>query len=88
MKDKRRAKLKAEKRQTKTHEEKQIKYICQDCGIEENIPKSVVMTFDVLDDGDIKEPPRFICEECGGPMVPEDYTGIDGVHYTIENDYY
>lgn len=85
MKDKRRAKLKAEKREKKDKEEKQIKFVCLDCGIEELIPEGVVQTFDICDEGDISEPPRFRCEECGGSMVPEDYTGVDGVHYTINN---
>ncbi len=54
--------------------------------MEELAPKEVVRTFDIYDDGDIAEPPRFQCENCGGSMVPEDFTGVDGVHYTI-NDY-
>lgn len=86
MKDKRRAKLKEVRRQTKARKENQIKFICLDCGIEELIPEEVVRTFDIYDDGDIAEPPRFQCENCGGSMVPENYTGVDGVHYTI-NDY-
>lgn len=85
MKDKRRAKLKEERRQRKIKEEKQINFICLECNTEELIPEDVVRAFDINDDGDIEEPPRFRCENCGGSMVPEDYTGIDGIHYTIEN---
>jgi DNA-directed RNA polymerase subunit RPC12/RpoP len=85
MKDKRRARLKKVRRENKDKEERQIKYICLDCGMEELIPEGVVQTFDMYDDGDIAEPPRFQCENCGGSMVPEDYTGVDGVHYTINN---
>ena len=54
--------------------------------MEELIPEGVVETFDIYDDGDIVEPPRFRCESYIGPMVPEGYTGVDGVHCTI-NDY-
>lgn len=85
MKDKRRAKVKEGRKQARVKEEKQIKYVCLDCGMEELIPEGVVQTFDIYDEGDISEPPRFRCEECGGSMVPEDYTGVDGVHYTINN---
>ena len=85
MKDRRRAKQKEARRQTKGKEEKQIKFICLDCEIEELILEGVVRTFDIYDDGDIAEPPRFRCENCGGSMVPEDYTGIDGIHYTIDD---
>ena len=85
MKDRRRAKQKEARRQTKVKEEKQIKFICLDCEIEELILEGVVRTFDIYDDGDIAEPPRFRCENCEGSMVPEDYTGVDGIHYTIDD---
>jgi len=85
IKDKRRAKIKREKRQIKIKNKKQIKYICLECNIEELIPEDIVRAFDINDDGDITEPPRFRCENCGGPMVPEDYTGVDGIHYTIDD---
>lgn len=85
MKDRRRAKQKEARRQNKVKEEKQIKFICLDCEIEELILEGVVRTFDIYDDGDIAEPPRFRCENCGGSMVPEDYTGIDRIHYTIDD---
>lgn len=85
MKDKRREKLKEVRRQNKTKEENQIKFVCSDCGTEELIPEGVVRTFDIYDDGDIAEPPRFRCENCGGSMVPEDYTGVDGIRYTIDD---
>lgn len=85
IRDKRRAKLKEQRRQSKIKEEKQVKFICLDCNIEEMIPEDVVITFDINDDGDIAEPPRFRCEKCGGSMVPEDYTGVDGIHYTIDD---
>lgn len=63
-----------------------IKYICLNCKVEENIPADVVEYFDAMDDGDTSVPPRFSCEICGGDMYPEDYKGIHGEHYKIEEN--
>jgi predicted nucleic acid-binding Zn ribbon protein len=78
-KDKIRAKLKQKRRQEKQN--KIVKYICIDCGIEEDIPENVVKHFDIVDIGDISEPPRFSCEECGGEMRPIKYTSVHGIEY-------
>ena len=43
-----------------------IKYICLQCKMEEEIPKSVVDNFDAMDDGDLSVPPRFTCNKCHG----------------------
>lgn len=67
----------------KIEKERQVKFICLECGTEENIPRNVVVELDELDDGDNSEPPRFQCENCGGPMIPEDYTGVAGIRYTF-----
>ncbi|HHY78730.1 MAG TPA: hypothetical protein GX498_09565, partial [Clostridiales bacterium] len=64
---------------------REVKYICLECNTEELIPEDIVRIFDISDDGDIEEPPCFRCENCGVPMVPEDYTGVDGIHYTIDD---
>ena len=61
-----------------------IKYVCLNCKIEENIPADVVEQFDIMDDGDTSVPPRFSCESCGGEMYPEDYQGIHGEHYKLD----
>lgn len=48
-----------------------VRYKCLNCGIEEDIPRSVVEMFDALDDeGDISVAPRFDCEKCDGIMEP------------------
>lgn len=82
-KDKIRAKLKQKKRLEKQNTA--VKYVCLDCGIEEDIPESVVQHFDIVDTGDISEPPRFFCEECGGEMRPVKYTGVHGIQYNISD---
>ena len=55
-----------------------VRYICTSCGAEEEIPLSVVKTFDEMDQSNINEPPQFDCESCGGLMRPEKYTSIFG----------
>ena len=37
--------------------------------------------FDIMDDGDIAEPPTFNCEKCGGIMKPKKYEGVHGITY-------
>lgn len=64
-----------------------IRYRCLECGIEEDIPRSVVEMFDALDDdGDLSVAPRFDCEKCGGTMEPLEYEGVHGVIYKISED--
>jgi hypothetical protein len=64
-----------------------VRYKCLDCGIEEDIPRSVVEMFDALDDeGDISVAPRFDCEKCDGIMEPIKYEGIHGITYEIVNN--
>lgn len=58
-----------------------VKYICENCQAEENIPAEVVAYFDAMDDGDTSVPPRFSCESCGGHMYPEEFRGIHGESY-------
>lgn len=60
---------------------KNIRFICPDCGIEENIPKDVVDYFDIMDGGDPLFPPRFDCQSCGGLMEPVYYVNHDGIVY-------
>lgn len=81
-KDKQRAKLKAKRDQEK-RAKNNINYICTECGIEELIPKSVVMEFDLMDGGDTSEPPRFTCEKCSGLMYPQNYEGVHGITYSV-----
>ena len=61
-----------------------IKYVCMQCKIEEDIPKSVVEYFDVIDDGDTSVPPSFSCQSCGGEMVPKKYLGVHGILYEAD----
>ena len=64
-----------------------VKYKCLECGIEEEIPRSVVEMFDALDDeGDISVPPRFDCEKCGGLMEPIEYSGVHGIEYKMKEN--
>jgi hypothetical protein len=61
-----------------------VRYKCLDCGVEEDIPRSVVEMFDALDDeGDISVAPRFHCEKCDGIMEPLKYAGVHGITYEI-----
>lgn len=61
-----------------------VRYKCLDCGVEEEIPRSVVEMFDTLDDeGDISVAPRFDCENCDGVMEPVKYAGVHGITYEI-----
>lgn len=82
-KDKQRAKLKA-KRELEKRENDSILYICSECSEKEMIPKSVVTQFDIMDDGDISEPPRFTCEKCNGLMYPQEYEGVHGITYSVD----
>ncbi|WP_139905282.1 hypothetical protein [Clostridium thermarum] len=83
VKDKQRAKLKAVKRKEKKQNKVNdgILYICTNCGTEELIPENIVQYFDIVDDGDINEPPTFSCESCGGIMRPAKYEGVHGITY-------
>lgn len=88
IKDKQRAKLKERKKIEKlkeiTNNQDGILYICTECGERELIPEEVVMHFDLLDQGDISEPPAFNCEKCGGIMKPKFYEGVHNITYTYE----
>lgn len=83
--DKIRAKIKNRKQQEKLELKETIRYRCLKCGIEEEIPRGVVETFDIMDDGDISVPPRFDCEECDGQMEPVEYFGVHGINYEIKD---
>jgi len=86
IKDKQRAKLKERKKAEKLKEiinnQDGVLYICTECGEKELIPEEVVMHFDLLDQGDISEPPSFTCEKCGGIMKPKFYEGVHNITYT------
>ena len=81
VKDKRRAKLKLERRMKKLVEESSVLYRCLGCGTEELIPREVVEEFDFLDDGDLSLPPRFSCKECPEQMEPVLYKSVHGITY-------
>lgn len=87
VKDKQRAKLKAQNKKEKEavllneNTSEGILYVCKECGNEEIIPEEVVEYFDIMDDGDINEPPTFSCENCGAIMRPKKYHGVHGITY-------
>lgn len=43
----------------KLEKERQAKFICLECGMEENIPKEVVIESDIEDNGDRSAPATF-----------------------------
>ena len=47
------------------------------------MPKEVVDEFDLWDEGDLSDAPRFTCENCGGEMYPEYYKSTHGVEYKL-----
>lgn len=97
VKDKRRAKLKTQKKIEKLQAEMEagfemldrlenalgetVRYKCLECGVEEEIPKEIVMQMDFEDGGDPLYPPRFKCEACPGQMEPIFYEGVHGHTY-------
>ena len=86
MQDKRRQQIKKQKRADKLKEKnKPVTFKCLECGTEEDIPKDVVDTYDIFDEGDITVPPRFSCEICGGTMEPIEYTSEQGITYRLKN---
>jgi len=62
---------------------KNLKFICINCGFEEKIPKSVVDEMDMCDlNGDLRFPPRFSCDSCPtGTMYPLYYKNHIGITY-------
>jgi transcription initiation factor IIE alpha subunit len=81
-KDKIRARIKAQKAKIKKEQEG-ILYICTECGEKEYIPEDVVDYFDIMDDGNISEPPTFSCQKCESIMRPKHYRGVHGIEYTL-----
>ena len=63
-----------------------IRYICMNCGAQEEIPLEVVRTFDEMDQSNINEPPQFDCESCGGLMRPERYISVYGKVFEYKKD--
>ena len=63
-----------------------IRYICTNCGLDEEFPLEVVKTFDEMDQSNINEPPQFDCETCGGLMRPERYVSIFGKVFEYKKD--
>ena len=59
-----------------------ISFRCNCCSFVEQIPKSVVDFFDVIDGGDASVPPRFDCMACdNGLLYPLHYVNHDGIVY-------
>jgi len=81
VKDKRRAKMKLERKANKLKEESNVLFRCLGCGTEELIPREVVEEFDFIDDGDLSLPPRFKCEKCPEQMEPVLYKSVHGITY-------
>ena len=50
-----------------------IRYKCNECGKEEDIPKSAIELIDILDEG--VGMPEFKCKECNGIMVANEDEG-------------
>ncbi len=75
--------LEKEKSKSRNHANNQstVKFVCLDCGIEEDIPKGIVQYCDAMDDGDVTVPPRFSCENCSGEMIPKKYKGVHDIDY-------
>lgn len=85
MKDKRRIHIKKRRKAERLAEKNRlITFLCPNCKVREDIPKDVVDTFDVVDDGDLSMPPRFRCEVCGDDMEPIEYTSVHGITYKID----
>lgn len=78
-------KIKVVNRNRKNGEgDRTVRYKCPKCGVEEEIPKSVVEMFDIMDDGDVSVPPMFKCQKCDGDMQPIKYKGVHGITYEID----
>jgi hypothetical protein len=60
-----------------------ITFICESCGIRENIPLAIVVEMDLHDeDGDLSYPPRFRCESCpDAQMYPLFYKSPRDITY-------
>ena len=69
-----------------TQNSSMIRYVCNRCGNDEEIPLDVVKTFDEMDQSNINEPPQFDCEVCGGLMRPEKYISIFGKLFEYKKD--
>lgn len=54
-------------------------------GIKESIPKEVVDEFDLCDEGDLSDAPRFTCQNCGGEMYSEYYKSTHDVEYKLSD---
>ena len=59
---------------------KTIKFRCERCNVEEDVPEEIVKMLDEMDDGDDLVAPRFKCEKCPGLMYPIKYK-----NYTWDN---
>ena len=83
---KRKQKKEAVQRGEKEKNLEVIRYICTNCGLDEEFPLEVVKTFDEMDQSNINEPPQFDCETCGGLMRPERYVSIFGKVFEYKKD--
>jgi len=68
------------------HHNSKIEYtpfICESCGVKENIPTQIVFEMDLHDEGgDLRFPPRFSCESCpDAQMYPLFYKSFRGITY-------
>lgn len=59
---------------------KTIRFRCEKCNVEEDVPEEVVKMMDDMDNGDKLVAPRFKCEKCPVLMYPIKYK-----NYTWDN---
>lgn len=62
----------------KEKQENAIRYQCTECGVCEDVPKSVIDLLDVFEDGDL---PEFKCKQCKGIMEPTEKEEFKDVIY-------
>jgi len=61
-----------------------VTFICVKCGEIDYLRMNIVMQLDAMDDRKKVAPPHVRCKVCNHLMIPEKYTGINGVTYTFE----
>ena len=61
-------------------------FICESCGVKEDIPTLIVIEMDFHDEGgDLRYPPRFSCESCrDAQMYPLYYESFRGITYKYD----
>jgi len=58
-----------------------IRYHCLECGVGEDIPKSVIELLDIFEEGDMTDLPEFKCKKCKGIMEPMEKEEFEDVIY-------